>query len=393
MYWVRYFITSVRSLALIVLNFALPYHVSHIISRFACFPTSSLTFAEFISLSTSFATFYLGMYLFVKPSSDVTATGEVLISVSIVTINFVFFLYAGYLLYKSFKEYAIEKFYTVGQTDAEAARVKARLDAMSDEVRAMIAKVDENRRIAAEAKQARRKGSLGAASGLASIGSITDPTGADSRARRASMALFGGAGDADGGNLLSIATHTTANLTVAEKIASSLFQRGSAAHAPSTIAMRKSIVNGAAAVSSDLGHDSGIELSTLPRASSASGLSMDSCGSVATTSLTQVNYADTRSHKILPVESIIDAATPLDLVAFVQRRVGSNLATDPLRWTHVGVIVDSSMLDIVNGRAGELYVLEALRDTGGDDEPCNVETGTSASGVQIRSLREVRLEL
>jgi hypothetical protein len=263
---------------------------------------------------------------------------------------------------------------------------------MSDEDRAMIAKVDENRRIAAEAKQSRRKGSLGAASGLASLGSITDPTGADSRARRTSMAMFGGAGDADGGNMLSIATHTTANLTVAEKIASSLFQRGSAAHVPSTIDMRKSIVNGATAVSSDLGHDSGIELSTLPRASSASGLSIDFSGSVATTSASQGNYADTRSHKVLPVESLIDAAKPLDLVAFVQRRAGANAATDPLRWTHVGVIVDSNMLDIANGRACELYVLEALRDSGGDDEPCNVETGTPAAGVQIRSLREVRLK-
>ena len=73
---------------------------------FLCFDSA----AEFLSLSTSFATFYLGLYLFVRPISDITGNGEVIISVTIFSINLVFFSYAAILLYRSVKTYAAENY-------------------------------------------------------------------------------------------------------------------------------------------------------------------------------------------------------------------------------------------------------------------------------------------
>jgi hypothetical protein len=96
----------------------------------------------------------------------------------------------------------------------------------------------------------------------------------------------------------------------------------------------------------------------------------------------------------ISVEAALAQARPLDLVAFVgAAEAGSNLLSRP-RWTHVGVVVNTELLgSIVNGRAGELYVLEAAPvsavDSSDNDEPCSVETGSPADGVQIRSLREV----
>jgi hypothetical protein len=80
------------------------YNPPHIV--IPCFDSA----AEFLSLSTSFATFYLGLYLFVRPISDITGNGEVIISVTIFSINLVFFSYATILLYRSVKTYAAENY-------------------------------------------------------------------------------------------------------------------------------------------------------------------------------------------------------------------------------------------------------------------------------------------
>jgi hypothetical protein len=321
------------------------------------------------------------MYLFVKPLSDITTNGEIMISISIVAINIVFFFYAAYLLYQSFKEYAIEKFYTVGQTDAEAARVKARLDAMTEQERAMIAKVEERRRSIAEEKQSRRRSSLGgnggaekskdartleltheeksAESGDVEMTSLA-PTDSASpppiRARQRIPSLF-------------IESQTGADIIEQLQSSSDLKVES---HRPATV-VRVSDTVTVEPMAPDEDEDD------------------DEPAQVVNTEHSRARSLQQQGDAPATVESLIDTAKPLDLVAFVQRRAGANAATDPLRWTHVGVIVDSSMLDIVNGRAGELYVLEALRDTGGDDEPCNVEAGTPAAGVQIRSLREVHI--
>ena len=141
--------------------------------------------AEFLSLSTSFLTFYLGMYLFVKPATDITAGGEIMISLAILTVNVVFFLYAAILFYRSLEEEALEWYYTMGvieaadknssdgkcarmcrgmfdnfsrfmnwePTDEEKARVQAHLDALTPEQRKLIAAVYEQRRAADELQE------------------------------------------------------------------------------------------------------------------------------------------------------------------------------------------------------------------------------------------------
>ncbi len=327
------------------------------------------------------------MYLFVKPASDITTNGEVMISLSIVAINIAFFLYAALLLYRSFKEYAVEKLYTTGETDDETRRIQAHLAALTDEQREMIARGEQQQRETIEQQQLeRRRGSIVNGGGDLNEGGIEM-----ANRRRASVAMFGGNVDGAAHSLPSVQAHRGTTVRIGRRVSVSGWQSA----ADLTAQMQP---NSTAALSSiDMG-SVGIELATITRASAAATLDSVVC------------IDD--SHERLPpiavdrdgcvsIEAALSHARPLDLVAFVDRRATSNRDGDDsassllLLWTHVGVVVDQELLagGIENGRAGELYVLEAVRmQTGsagdGKDEPCNVETGLQTGGVQIRSLRE-----
>jgi hypothetical protein len=363
---------------------------------------SSRVYAEFLSLSTSFATFYLGMYLFVKPATDITTNGEIMISLSIVTINIAFFLYAALLLYRSFKEYAVEKLYTTGETDAETQRIQAHLAALTDEQREMIARVDQQRREAAEQLQLeRRRGSVaGGGAGDPNDGGIEMIN-----RRRASMAMFGvsASGNASAVSLPSVVAHRGTFARLDRRVSVSGWQSAA------DITAQMQPFN----VFSNARRDSvGIELTPTARVLAAAG-EVESVVCVDDQAIRGHTSGDGNSTQLeslqrLPVIAVdrdgcisIDAAlthaSPLDLVAFVDRRnvASSGDGSALQQWTHVGVVVSAELFGngIANGRAGELFVLEAVRmqtGTAGDgkDEPCNVETGTQTDGVQIRSLRE-----
>ena len=346
------------------------------------------------------------MYLFVKPASDITTNGEIMISLSIVTINIAFFLYAALLLYRSFKEYAVEKLYTTGETDAETQRIQAHLAALTDEQRDKIERVEQQRREAAEEGQIeRRRGSVVGTSG----GGGSDPNDGGIEMvnrRRASLAMFGvNVDSASAASLPSVIAHRGTTARIGRRLSSVSGSQTAAditAHMqPSGFATAARTRNGSVSM--------GIELTSIARVPAAA-VTLESVvceGDDASSSpTTKGSYgADTLESPLPPiavdrdgyisVEAALTHARPLDLVAFVDRRVASNSGGAALlQWTHVGVVVNAELLGggIVNGRAGELYVLEAVRAVAsgdGKDEPCNVETGTRTDGVQIRSLREV----
>jgi hypothetical protein len=378
------------------------------------FVPSSFALAEFLSLSTSFATFYLGMYLFVKPATDITTNGEILISLSIVFINIAFFLYAALLLYRSFKEYAIEKLYTTGETDDETRRIQAHLAALTDEQREMIARVDQQRREAAEQQQLEKR------RGNAAGGVDPNDGGIEMvNRRRASMAMFGVNVDSvsvesmpSAGGQASRRQSVTdqAAVAVAHRSGHRMSVSGWQSAADITAQMQPSRFAPAALHSRS---DSvGIELASITSRQAAPSVVFESVVSVdddASRVGANGGGAESEAVQRLPAIAIdrdgcisIDVALthaiPLDLVAFVDRRIVASSGSGAVlqQWTHVGVVVNTELLGIgiANGRTGELYVLEAVRmQTGsagdGKDEPCNVETGTRTDGVQIRSLREV----
>jgi hypothetical protein len=349
-------------------------------------------YAEFLSLSTSFATFYLGMYLFVKPATDITTNGEIMISLSIVAINIVFFFYAALLLYRSFKEYAVEKLYTTGETDDETRRIQAHLAALTDEQRDKIERVDQQRREAAEQQQLeRRRGSA-----VGGSGDGGNPNEGDIEMvnhRRARVAMFGGS--------LGTSSHVPPSV---------MAHRGTTARIGHRVSTESGWQSAAEVYSSD---SVGIELASMNRVPAAVALEsvvcIDDGASTSTTNrahleaLQRLSLIAVDRDGCVSVEAALSHARPLDLVAFVNRRALSNGGGDGsassallLQWTHIGVVVDQVLLagGIANGRVGELYVLEAVltfpaRGGDNDDEPCNVETGTRTDGVQIRSLREV----
>ena len=346
------------------------------------------------------------MYLFVKPSSDITTNGEIMISLSIVFINIAFFLYAALLLYRSFKEYAVETLYTTGETDAEMQRIQAHLAALTDEQRDKIERVEQQRREAAEEVQIeRRRGSVVGGGG----GSDPNDGGIEmANRRRASMAMFGvNVDSATAASLPSVIAHRGTTARIGRRLSS---VSGSQTAADITAHMQPSF--GTAARTRNGSVSMGIELTPIARVPAATSVTLESVVCVddnaSSSQTTRGSHgADTLESPLPPiavdrdgcisVEAALTHARPLDLVAFVDRRIASNSGgTALLQWTHVGVVVNAELLGsgIANGRAGELYVLEAVRmHTGGagdgKDEPCNVETGTRTDGVQIRSLREV----
>lgn len=61
----------------------------------------------------------------------------------------------------------------------------------------------------------------------------------------------------------------------------------------------------------------------------------------------------------------------------------------PLRYTHVGVVVTSEVVEIKNARAGELYLWECVPISRDKGTPRDVESASLVDGVQIRRLEEV----
>jgi hypothetical protein len=370
-----------------------------LISRFI--PTA-FAHAEFLSLSTSFATFYLGMYLFVKPASDITTNGEIMISLSIVFINIAFFLYAALLLYRSFKEYAVEKFYTMGETDDETRRIQAHLAALTDEQREIIARGEQQQREAAEQQLVeRRRGSVAGGGGG---GSDPNEGGIEMvNRRRASMAMFGANVDSPSvASLPSVIAHRGSIASVSRRVSVTGWQSA----ADITAHMQPSSIAAAARRGSV---SMGIELASITRVPAAITLESVVCvdddasrghtngggGNAELESVQRLPAIAVDRNGCISIEAALTHASPLDLVAFVDRRIVANSGSGAAlqQWTHVGVVVNAELMGngITNGRAGELYVLEAVRMQTGDskEEPCNVETGTRTDGVQIRSLREV----
>ena len=97
--------------------------------------------------------------------------------------------------------------------------------------------------------------------------------------------------------------------------------------------------------------------------------------------------------------ALLARARPLDLISFVGKLAsGADKSADAghtdanQQWSHVGVVVNTDLVDITNGRDGVLYLLEAIPRTA-VDEPCNVETGTHVDGVQVRELSLVRFTI
>ncbi len=102
---------------------------------------------------------------------------------------------------------------------------------------------------------------------------------------------------------------------------------------------------------------------------------------------------DATADGVLEVNTVLDKARPLDLIAFIGKpphgaKLPAGHADAKQQWSHVGVVVSTDLVDITNGQDGVLYVLEAIPRTTGA-EPCNVETGTHVDGVQVRELGQV----
>lgn len=440
------------------------------------------------------------MYLFVKPTTDITTNGEVLISLSIVAINIAFFFYAALLLYRSFKEFAEETLYTTGETEAEKLRIQARLDAMTDEQREMIERIEQQRGAANGQKlqhhpfDMRRSSIVGGAD--SNEGGIEMPN-----RRRASMTMFGGnpipisndfasqsensslpiatahsmqlaslAGSnhvqisaPQSGGLISLIVESTEPLghndskieDVYSKSSQVLQKQHHHAHhqqlqqneeaqrkqqqnqlsrdqqdqqlkinhsnivryddqmpmlsSKSTAAdITAHMLDLAATTTAPLASPTertmlSVELQPLMTASPSASLAIESGVRVyhaqpVTThhngSVRQLPSIAVDRDGCISVETALAQACPLDLIAFVGAAEACSNPLSRPRWTHVGAVVNTELLgSIVNGRPGELYVLEAAPesavDSSGDDEPCSVETGSPADGVQIRSLREV----
>lgn len=89
--------------------------------------------------------------------------------------------------------------------------------------------------------------------------------------------------------------------------------------------------------------------------------------------------------KIINIKEINNFIKPLDMIIVKGNSIYSGaisavekLFLDNGDWTHVGVVVDTTILPIKNGVAGKLYLWQSTLST---KEDGNVETGKGKIGV------------
>ena len=101
--------------------------------------------------------------------------------------------------------------------------------------------------------------------------------------------------------------------------------------------------------------------------------------------------------EIYSLEKVMEIAEPLDLIVFrgdwaVSEFIGASqvLGNGTGKWSHVGIVVTTDVVPIINGTKGKKYIWESNTTyEGGDESNCpNTETGKGHNGVQFRDMEE-----